>query len=130
MNVLLRLAAIIEAATGLALVAVPSMVIGLLFGGEVTGVGVPVGRVAGIALLALGLACWPGPPRAKGGSPAFRAMLIYNALVALYLGYLGMAGHLAGLLLWPAAALHAVVALLLVWTRRGERRAHAAEGAP
>jgi hypothetical protein len=30
------------------------------------------------------------------------------------------------LLLWPAVALHAVVALLLVWTWRAERRTKAA----
>lgn len=83
-----------------------------------SGGGIPLGRVAGVALLGLGLACWPGRQAADGGSPAFRAMLIYNALVALYLGYLGTVGHLGGLLLWPAAVLHAVVALLLIWTRR------------
>ena len=54
-------------------------------------------------------------------SPTFRAMLIYNALIALYLAYLFMAGHLGGLLLWPGVALHAVVALVLTWTwRKGD----------
>jgi len=33
-----------------------------LFGGELTGVGVPVARVTGIALIGLAVACWPGPP--------------------------------------------------------------------
>jgi hypothetical protein len=49
-------------------------------------------------------------------------MLVYNALIATYLAYLGTAGHLGGLLLWPAVALHAVVALLLAWTWRDNRR--------
>ena len=49
-------------------------------------------------------------------------MLIYNVLIALYLAHLGKVGHLGGLLLWPGVALHAVVALLLVWTWRDERR--------
>ena len=49
-------------------------------------------------------------------------MLIYNALIALYLAYLYVVGHLGGALLWPGVALHAVVALLLVWTWRDERR--------
>jgi hypothetical protein len=48
-------------------------------------------------------------------------MLTYNALIALYLAYLGTLGHLRGFLLWPAVALHAVVAALLVWTWRKER---------
>ena len=45
-------------------------------------------------------------------------MLTYNALVALYLACLGTVAHMGGVLLWPAVALHAAVALLLVWTRR------------
>jgi Ca2+/Na+ antiporter len=96
----------------------PAIVVAWLLGTEVSGVGTLLGRCFGIALLALGLACWPGRHRAEGGSPAFRAMLIYNVLIALYLAYLGTAGHLGGVLLWPAVALHAVVALLLVWTCR------------
>jgi hypothetical protein len=73
-------------------------------------------------LLALGLACWPGPPRAESAAPALRAILIYNALIAPYLAYLGAVVHVGGLLLWPAAALHAVLALLLVWIWREQRR--------
>ena len=41
-------------------------------------------------------------------------MLFYNVLIASYLAWLGAIGHREGLLLWPAVALHAVVALLLV----------------
>ena len=72
-----------------------------------------------IALVALGLACWPKTDAAGDGIPARRAMLAYNALVAVYLAYLGLAAHLAGLLLWPAVAEHVVVTLLLVgaWRR-------------
>jgi len=51
------------------------------------------------------------------GSPAFadRArhrllarpeMLFYSAAVGLYLAYVGLAGSSAGILLWPAIALH------------------------
>ena len=96
----------------------------MLLDAEVSGAGTLLGRCFGIALLALGVACWPGRQRAESGSPAFRAMLTYNVLIALYLAYLGTVGHL-GLLLWPAVALHAVVALLLVWTWGDERRTKA-----
>jgi hypothetical protein len=41
-------------------------------------------------------------------------MLIYNALIALYLAYLGTIAHLGGALLWPAVVLHGVVAGLLL----------------
>jgi hypothetical protein len=77
----------------------------LLLGEQLTGVAVPIARVAGIALIALGIACWPGPP--------LLGMLIYSAAVTLYLAYLGFAGGLAGVFLWPAVALHAALSILL-----------------
>lgn len=123
---LLAFAAVVEVGTGLVLMIDPAIVVTLLLGAEVSGVATLLGRFFGIALLALGLACWPSRQRAESGLPAFRAMLIYNVLIALYLAYLGTVGHLGGLLLWPGVALHAVVALLLVWTWRDERGTKAA----
>ena len=105
MRRVLVLAAVGEAATGLALLVVPSLVGLLLLGEEFTGVTIPVARVAGIALIALGVACWPGPPRV--------GMLIYGAGAALYLAYVGLAGGLAGILLWPAVVLHVILTALL-----------------
>jgi len=98
-------AAVAEVATGLALLIVPSLVGQLLLGEELAGVAISVARVAGIALVGLGIACWPGPPLA--------GMLTYSSAVALYLAYLGFAGGLTGVLLWPAVALHAVLSILL-----------------
>jgi hypothetical protein len=40
-------------------------------------------------------------------------MLVYSAAVALYLAYLGFAGGLAGILLWPAVILHVVLTALI-----------------
>jgi len=102
----LLLAAISEAATGLALLIVPSLVGRLLLGPELTGVAIPVARVLGIALIALGIACWPGPPR--------MGMLTYSAAVTLYLAYVGLVGGFAGILLWPAVVLHVVLTALLI----------------
>ena len=69
-----------------------------------------MGRVAGISLLSLGFACWPGkePTRA-----ALCGMATYDLLVTLYLLYLGIRGEWVGPLLWPAVALHTVLTLLL-----------------
>lgn len=117
MKWVLIFAAVGEAATGLALLIVPSLVGRLLLGEELTGSAIPVAHVAGIALIALGVACWPGPSRV--------GMLAYSAAITLYLAYLGTVWRLGGVLLWPAVALHAVVALLLVWTWRDERRTRA-----
>jgi hypothetical protein len=98
-------AAIGEAATGLALLIVPSLVGQLLLGEELTGIAIPVARVAGLALIALGITCWPGPPLV--------GMLTYCTLVTLYLAYIGFIGGLVGVLLWPAIALHVVLSILL-----------------
>jgi hypothetical protein len=127
MKHVLPLTAIIEAATGLALMAVPSVVVRLLLGGEISGASIPLGRVAGFGLLSLGMACWPG--RAAGNTaPALRAMLIYNLLAALYLLCLGIGGEWVGPLLWPAVVLHGALSLLLArqW-KRGSDASNAIE---
>jgi hypothetical protein len=105
MNKVLVLAAVSEAATGVALLMVPSLVGQWLFGVELTGMALTVARVAGIALIALGVACWPGPPLV--------GMLTYSAAVTLYLAYVGFAGGLTGRLLWPAVVLHVLLTALL-----------------
>ena len=114
------LASVSEAATGVALLIVPALVGRLLFGGELSGVAIPVARVAGIGLFSLGLACWPGKEATRTAS---LAMLTYNFLVALYFLYLGLYGEWVGVLLWPAAVLHGIVTILLAaarpWDNRG-----------
>ena len=113
MNKLLHVAAAIEAATGLALIIDPPILSQLLLGDGVSGAGMALGRVAGFALLSLGLACWPGPESAGANAPALRALLTYNLLATLYLAYMGIGGRLVGSLLWPAVVIHAVLTLLL-----------------
>ena len=108
MKKVLIFSAVAEVATGLALLIAPSLVGQLLLGEQLTGIAIPVARVAGIALVALGIACWPGPPLA--------GMLAYSTVVTLYLAYLGFAGSVAGVLLWPAVVLHVIVSALLIWT--------------
>ena len=106
---LLALAAIAEATTGLALLVVPSLVGRLLFDAEIVGVGVIMSRLAGIALIGLGVACWPGSDTRQ----ASHGMVTYSVLAMLYLIYIGVGGEWVGLLLWPAVVLHAVLTLLL-----------------
>ncbi len=119
MNRLLITTAVIEAATGLALIAVPSVVVRLLLGSEISGAGIPLGRVAGLALLSLGIACWPGLDPLAKTAPAFRAMLAYNSLATLYLLYLGIGREWVGPLLWPAVALHAAMTVWCVVSING-----------
>jgi len=107
----LIVAAVAEIATGLALVFAPALVGQVLLGAALSGLAATVARVAGIALIGLGVACWPGPPTV--------GMLIYSATAAVYLALLGLAGGSAGILLWPAVALHVVlsVCLVLSWAK-------------
>jgi hypothetical protein len=105
MKRVLFLAAVGEGAAGLGLLIVPSLVGDLLLGAELTGVAVIVARVAGIALVSLSVACWPGPP--------LIGMLTYSAAVTLYLAYVGFAGGFSGVLLWPAVVLHVILTALL-----------------
>ena len=105
MNGALIFAAASEAATGVALLIVPSLVGQLLFGAELTGMATTVARVPGIALIALGVACWPGMP--------LLGMLIYSTVITLYFLYLGLYGEGVGVLLWPATVLHGILTILL-----------------
>lgn len=112
MNRLVAFAAGIEAATGLALLVDPPIVTQLLLGVEISGAAVAVGRVAGVGLLSLGLACWPGTD-AGGVVRPRHALLTYNLLTTLYLLFLGLRGEWVGRLLWQAGVLHAVLTVLL-----------------
>jgi len=104
---LIAIAAALEAITGMVLIADPSFLSWLLFGTAMPPAGIAVGRVAGFALLALAVACRP-PNRG-----ATRGLLAYNVLAAVFFIYLGIARELVGILLWPAAAVHALLSVLL-----------------
>ncbi len=109
MKRVLLLAAAGETATGLALLIGPALVGRLLLGTELTGVAVPVARVLGIALLALGVGCSSGS--------VWLGMWIYTALATLYLAYVGIGTEWAGALLWPAVVAHAALTVLLARAR-------------
>jgi hypothetical protein len=113
MKKILVLAAVSEVATGLALVIAPSLVGRLLLGDGLTAIAIPVARVAGIALIALGVACWPGT--------ALVGMLTYSTAVTMYLAYLGFSGGSTGMLLWPAVILHVILTVLLARAAHSER---------
>jgi len=73
-------------------------------------------RFAGIALVSLGLACWPVRSQQGANLASLRAMLVYSIIATVYLGWLAIAGETIGFLLWPAVALHFVLTLLLLRT--------------
>jgi hypothetical protein len=117
MRKLLHLTAVLEAGTGIALLVIPGLVMRLLLGLNGLGAEIALARFLGIALLALGVACWSNHPAAPD-APAFRAMLTYNLLVAILLSYLGVVERYFGLLLWPAVLLHFGLTALLIRASR------------
>ena len=114
----LALAAAGEAGMGLLLLAWPPLVVRLLFSAEISGAGVIMSRIAGIALICLGVSCWPG----NSALQPLNGMLTYSTLALLYLAYLGVRGEMVGLLLWPAVVLHAVLVVLLLRARFKEEK--------
>jgi hypothetical protein len=111
---LLSVTGALEAVTGLLLLVAPSMVVELLLGATPgTPAGVTVSRVAGMALLTLGVACWLA--REDAGSRAAKglvtAMLLYNVVVVavLVLGWTSVAP--VGIAFWPVVVAHAGLAV-------------------
>jgi uncharacterized protein YjeT (DUF2065 family) len=109
-KVLLAVASTVKAVTGIGLIIAPSMV-RFLLGPDVSSASLAIARIAGFGLLSLGIACWP---RVERSIPRLRAMLIYNLLAIVYLGYLRFSSESAGKLLRPAVAVHGVLAILFI----------------
>lgn len=115
------LAAGLEVITAGLLLAAPDVFARLLFGAELDGAAQALGRLAGISLLALALACWPRRTAAEMSSQPVVALLVFSSGCALFLAYLGV-GSTKGVLLWPAAATHGFIAGLLAMRWPGRFR--------
>jgi hypothetical protein len=109
--------ALLETVTGVLLLALPGLPLSLLLGSDSAPPELLVcARVAGAALVSLGVACWlerdrrTPPPRGL-----LTGVLLYDVLAALVLAYAGWFVGLAGMALWPAVAIHT---LLAVWGAR------------
>ncbi len=109
------LTAVIEVATGLGMIAVPGLVAALLLSAEITtSLELVMARLSGVALLALGVACWLARNDAR--SPAARGLaggvLFYDAGAVVVLLYALIGVGLTGVLFWPAVLLHGA---MTVW---------------
>jgi hypothetical protein len=114
---LLIVTALAETGVGLTMLMSPPLVARLLLGASLDApAALIVGRIAGAALLSLGGACWlardDGPTVAGRGLVA--AMLLYNGAAAAVLASAGASAEPVGILLWPAVALHVVLAVWCV----------------
>jgi hypothetical protein len=127
LKIVLAIAAGFEALTGVALILVPRVVVRALLGGEIAGAGIAVSRICGLAMVALGIACWPWPEPARS---ALRALLFYNLIITPYLALQLVRGTtVRGL--GAALLIHAVLTIFLavaaISAERGERKREAYE---
>ena len=105
--------AVIEIGAGLCLLILPALSLSLLLGLEKPASEVQfVGRVAGSALLALGVASWIMRGEQAGSGPYgfVIGMSVYNTAAAVLFAYAGIGLKMTGPLLWPVVALHAGMA--------------------
>lgn len=114
MRTLLIVTALFEAATGFGLASAPSLLVSLVIGSALdTRPGLVVARLAGVALITLGLACWLARNDQQGRVTAgpVAAMLFFNVAAAAVLAYAGLGLGLLGVCLWPTVAVHSAMAL-------------------
>ncbi|MBA8831439.1 hypothetical protein BAE36_04375 [Rhizobium leguminosarum bv. trifolii] len=116
-KLLLSVTGVVEAATGLALLLVPALLIEVLLGAAPdTPVDMTVARVAGAAVLALAVACWLG--RHEAGGKAARglvsAMLLYNVAVTAILAFSWLRHGISGIAFWPVVVGHVGLAVWCV----------------
>jgi hypothetical protein len=115
--------AVIEAGTGIALLALPSDATSLLFGTPLGSLAAEsLARVGGAAIVALAIVCWLARRDVYGlaSQGVVVAMLFYNVAVADVLAFVSYVHDLHGILLWPAVAFHVAMAAWCVVTVRRE----------
>jgi hypothetical protein len=110
---LLVVSAVFETTTGLALIAVPAMLVEILLGASLdTPVAMVVARIAGAALLSLGVACWLMQDERAGRAirALLAAMLIYNVAAVAVLLHGKLLLNLNGIGIWPVIGAHTALA--------------------
>ena len=112
MKKLLLATTVIELGAALALLCCPSAAVALLLGSRLDAPAAEtLGRVAGAALLALGVACWLAQYDAQSYAArgVVTAMALYNLGAAVILGVAGLRSQTAGAALWLVVVLHAAM---------------------
>lgn len=118
---LLTAIAVAEISAGAGLLIVPSILADLLFGQPLdSGVALAVGRLAGLALIAIGLSAWLEKSNNDGNSPRSQliGLLVYNGAVSVLLIFCFFVQGINGILLWPAVAAHLAFAVFLISSLR------------
>jgi hypothetical protein len=115
---LLMVTALLEVATGLLLLFLPSIPLALLLDvSSAAPEAVFIARIFGAALLAIGVASYLARNDRNGPAQlgVLTGVLIYDAAAAILLAYAGLVLKMVGIALWPAVGLHTALALWCLW---------------
>jgi hypothetical protein len=127
---LLWATAIMEFMTGVVLVTAPAWLAAILLGAPLdTSAGRVMARLAGVALISLGIACWFGSRDVQSGAAAgvVVAMLVYNVAVVVLLVSSRLCAGIAGIGFFPVSALHTALAVWCIaclrpaWSKESNR---------
>ena len=116
---LLAIAAVLEGLTGVALVLLPGFAISLLLGTAPHSDGLMIGRVGGVALLRLGIACWWARTESGGAARTgtLNAITLYNAGAGLLLVVFAATGTAGSRVAGIAGVVHLVLAAAFAASR-------------
>ncbi len=126
MKSLLAITAVLEGATGIALLLSPPLVVSILLGAALDAPAAHVaGRIGGAALFSLAIACWLARDHVTSHAArgVVAAMVVYNVAATAVLGYAGVVLGFSNLILWSAVVLHAALAAWCVACLRAVSRA-------
>ena len=111
----LMIAAWVEILVGVSFVLATNGQSQFVFATTLDGAGAGFARLAGIGLIALGIACLPSDI-AETNRRAVRTLLVFNIAATILFAWIGVATTLRGVMLWPVTILHAVLALALAFS--------------
>jgi hypothetical protein len=117
MKMLLIVTSWTEAATGVALLGLPSVVVSMLVGASLDSpAALVMARVGGAALLCIGAVCWlaRNDRQSRAARGLLAALLLYNIAAVAILVHAGTGLGLSGIGLWPAVFFHAALAVWCV----------------
>ena len=113
MKALLTITVVLEVPFGVAVLVSPALLASILLGAPLdTPTGLTFARIAGAAVVALGVACWRArqDERSRSAIGIVTAMLFYNVVVIAILMYARLGLGVSSIVLWPAVVLHVVLA--------------------
>jgi hypothetical protein len=119
MKLLLSITAVFECLTGIALIAVPSIVVPLL-------IGIPfeddslhvISGFTGAALVSIGMACWLYRNSGINALPLVKSVLFYNVTGTFILLYAILVLNMSALGLWPVTIIHLAMGIWCLFVLR------------